>query len=129
MEAAMARGTRAKVTAAVAKRYWREGDARVVVEAWRGSGVSLSDFAAEVGVHSRRVGRWVARLDGSSGGTDEAGIGFHPVRIVSSVVEKFCRTEAIEVCLGDGRRVRVPGGFVAEDLARVLAVLEGRVSC
>lgn len=125
----MAKGTAAKVAAAVAKRYWREVDARVVVEAWRGSGMSLSDFAAEVGVHSGRVGRWAARLDGSSGGTDEAGIGFHPVRIASSVGDESCRTEAIEVCLGNGCRVRVPGGFVAEDLARVLAVLEGQVSC
>jgi hypothetical protein len=29
----------------------------------------------------------------------------------------------------DGRRVRVPEGFAAADLARVLAVLEGAVSC
>lgn len=36
------------------------------------------------------------------------------------------RPEAIELVLVDGRRVRVPEGFAAEDLERVLAVLEGR---
>ena len=35
----------------------------------------------------------------------------------------------MEVVLVNGRRVRVPQGFVAEDLVRVLEVVEGGVSC
>ena len=50
---------------------------------------------------------------------------FHPVRLVGGNAGEG--GEAIEVVLVDGRRVRVPAGFVASDLERVLAVLEGRV--
>jgi hypothetical protein len=36
---------------------------------------------------------------------------------------------AIEVVLLDGRRVRVAAGFAADDLERVLRVLEDRRQC
>jgi hypothetical protein len=49
---------------------------------------------------------------------------FHPVRLVGG--KEGEHREAIEVVLVDGRRVRVPAGFAAADLERVLAVLEGR---
>jgi hypothetical protein len=52
---------------------------------------------------------------------------FHPVRRVEP--ERLDpQPGTIEVVLLNGRRVRVPPGFVAEDLVRVLEVLEGRVS-
>jgi hypothetical protein len=53
---------------------------------------------------------------------------FHPVRLVEPEhVDPGPGT--IEVVLLNGRRVRVPQGFVAEDLVRVLEVLEGGLSC
>jgi hypothetical protein len=40
------------------RRYWREADARVMVEAWRQSGTSLSAFIRRYGVHgTHRVRR------------------------------------------------------------------------
>ena len=41
----MAHKRDAAVVRVAARRYWREADARVVVEAWRRSGESLSPFA------------------------------------------------------------------------------------
>ena len=46
-----------------ARRYWREADARVVVEAWRRSGESLSTFARCYRVHDKRIARWASRME------------------------------------------------------------------
>ena len=45
----------ADIAAVVGRRYWREAEARVVVEAWRASGESLAGFARRhaVGSHAR----------------------------------------------------------------------------
>lgn len=129
-------GKGAPVEAVASRRYWRADDARAVVEAWRRSGKPLSEFAADVDVLPRRVARWAGRLE--AGEATAAEVDFHPVRVVGSdpmprrVVggdQGVARREPIEVVLGKGLRVRVPGGFASEDLARVLAVLEGRGAC
>lgn len=121
----MARRTRVGVAKVAEKGYWREGDARVVVGAWRRSGQTLSQFAEEHGVPPQRIARWATRIETRSRST---AVDFHPVRLIenSGGVDK---REPIEVLLVDGRRVCVPQGFAVEELARVLAVLEGRVSC
>jgi transposase-like protein len=100
------------------RRYWRPGDARVVVEAWRDSGERLSGFARRHGVEPRRLARWVKRLEGAGG---EA-VRFHPVRLVERAPERWAGAP-IEIHLAGGQRVRVPRAFEAEDLRRVLAVL------
>jgi len=108
------------ILAVTRKRYWRESDARMVVKAWKQSGQSASGFARAHGVKATRLLRWAERLGvGSS-----RKVHFHPVRLVGTVGEKGAG-EGLEVVLVDGRRVRVPSGFAVEDLARVLAVLEG----
>lgn len=43
--------------------YWREGDARRIVEAWRQSGEPISRFARGLGLDWRRVSRWATRLE------------------------------------------------------------------
>jgi hypothetical protein len=53
---------------------------------------------------------------------------FHPVRRVEAE-PLDPRPGMIEGVLLKDCRVRVPQGFGAEDLVRVLAVLEGGVSC
>ena len=102
------------------QRYWRAAEARVVVEAWRASGEALGAFAARYGIHPRRVGRWAGQL----GREDEEAVAFHPVRLVRAIPTAGPGAP-IEIVLGEGVRVRVPGGFAAEDLERVLGVLAG----
>ena len=53
---------------------------------------------------------------------------FHPVRL-REAEPLDPKAGPMEVVLVNGRRVRVPQGFVAEDLVRVLEVVEGGVSC
>jgi len=106
------------------RRYWREGEARVVVEAWRSSGEKLAEFARRHGVEPRRLARWVRRLEGAGGG----GLRFHPVRVVERAPENGSGAP-IEIHLTGGHRVRVPHAFQAEDLRRVLAVLGETAGC
>lgn len=112
-----------RIEGVAGKRYWREAEARVVVGAWRRSGISLARFAREHRVEAARVARWAARLRAAEGA-----IRFHPVRVVGAALEGE-GSAPLEIVLRDGRRVRVPRGFDAEDLHRVLEVLEGRTAC
>jgi len=66
------------------------------------------------------VGRWAERLE--SGGQ----VQFHPVRVVAPEQRVESMPGApLEILAGGGWSVRVFPGFAAEDLERVLAVLEG----
>jgi len=104
--------------------YWREAEARVLVEAWRSGGETLVEFARRHGVEPRRLARWVTRLQGAG----EGSLRFHPVRLVESPAETGA-AGPIEIQLAGGRRVRVPRGFETDDLRRVLAVLEEAATC
>jgi hypothetical protein len=53
---------------------------------------------------------------------------FHPVRLAAGAPARRAGG-AIEIELGSGRCVRVPGGFEAEELRRVLAVLGEEAPC
>ena len=113
-----------EISRVVQQRRWREADARLVITASRASGKPLASFAREYGLKPRRIWRWAALLKEQSRGT----VHFHPVRLIEPGRGDY-RPDAIEVMLVDGRRVRVPEGFVADDLRRVLAVLEGGPQC
>jgi transposase len=117
-------GRTADVRQVAERTYWREADARVLVEAWRSSGETLSGFARRHGVEPRRLARWVSRLPG----VGEGSLRFHPVRLVESA-PGIGGWAPIEIQLAGGRRVRVPRGFETEDLRRVLAVLEEAATC
>lgn len=110
---------KAAVERVAGQRYWRGSEARVVVDAWRASGEGLAGFARRYGIQPRRVSRWARELE-------ERGepVRFHPVRLVGEAeIGRRSEESRIEIELGDGATVRVPAGFAAEDLARVLEVL------
>ena len=98
-------------------RRWREGDARVVVEAWRSSGESLAAFCRRHELKAQRVTKWVRRLDGGS-------IEFHPVEVVRG--SGGASNVSLEVELARGETIRVPAGFALDDLRRVLVALDER---
>jgi transposase-like protein len=120
----MARRRMRGMSEVVEQRRWREADAQLVIKASQESGMSLSRFARKHGLQPARIWRWSARLRDRANGS----VLFHPVRVVETPDGNHS-AGSIEVVLPDGRRVRVPEGFAAADLARVLAVLEGAVSC
>ena len=95
----------------------------MIIEAWQQSGEPASEFARRLGVDPRRLWRWAARLSTS----EPAPVHFHPVRVTSEGADR--RAASIEIELGGGRRIRVAAGFAAEDLRRVLAVLDEAATC
>lgn len=111
------------VTEVAGRRYWRESQARVMVEAWHASGEPITAFAARHGVEARRLGRWVRRLGG-----EHEGVQFHPVRITGTSVPERPGS-LIEIELVGGQRVRVAPGFHVDDLRRVVTVLERTAGC
>ena len=60
---------------AARSRYWRETEARVVIDAWKRGSDTLAGFCRANGVATARVSRWLARLDRPSA------VPFHPVRL------------------------------------------------
>ena len=115
---------KADVRQVVDRVYWREADARILVDAWRKSGETLSGFARRQGVERKRLARWVRRLQGAAGGP----LRFHPVRLVGGLAETGSGVP-IDIELAGGQRVRVTHGFQTEDLRRVLAVLAEAARC
>jgi hypothetical protein len=103
--------------------YWREDDARRIVDAWRESGEPVSLFAGRLGIDPRRVSRWASRLE--SGNPER--LRFLPVRVAADGADG--RHASIEIELGQGRRVRVAPGFATDDLRRVLAILDEQRPC
>ena len=106
---------------AARSRYWREVEARAVVDAWRASGESLAVFCRRHGVATARVARWSARLEGV------APVQFHPVRLRAD--EGNPSRSGFEVELRDGTTVRVPPGFESDDLRRILAAVALAAGC
>lgn len=117
----MAEGDGAEVVRPAKRQYWREAEARVVVEAWRQSGKSAEAFAREHGVHAERLRRWAARLEAAGSPV----LTFYPVRLRAE--GERAEPLELEVVLRDGRAVRVPYGFAPDHLQRLLQVLEAGV--
>jgi len=115
---------KAGIAEVVARPYWREVEARRVVEAWRNSGESLAGFARRHRIDPGRVGRWAARLE-----SEAEPVRFHPVRLARRAEPGDGGGAAIEIDLVGGQRVRVGPGFQAADLHRVLAVLDPGTPC
>jgi len=110
----------AEVLRIAQRRYWREREARIVVEAWRSSGANLAQFARHHNLTANRLAWWARRL-----GAKEP-VRFHAVRLVQRQSES---PDPIEIKLTDGRLVRVPRGFEVEELRRVLGVLGETATC
>lgn len=102
-------------------RYWREEDARAVLEAWRRSGDTLSDFCRSYGVSVSRLSRWAARIK------HHEAVQFYPVRLSDRARRSSDGVLAVE--LPDGITVRLESGFAVEDLKRVLEAVGSRTEC
>lgn len=108
------------VVRAARRVYWREADARVVVNAWRDSGDTLASFCRRYGVKRARVARWAKEM-----AVAEA-VRFHPVAVVPP---EGAREAFLELELPGGAIIRLPVGFDVEDLRRVLSALAERERC
>lgn len=107
------------------------------VERWCESGLTAAEFAAELGINARTLTYWKWVLGREARGEKRA----WPARkarrrktkkavTASQTAPAFVELSAVatderfELELGAGRRLRVPKGFDAEALRRLLGVLE-----
>ena len=103
------------------KAYWGVEDAREVLDEWRRSGVTLTEFARREGLSRNRLSWWRGRLG------EERPPRFHRIELVGTPVSAVAGGgggEGIEIVVGGARRVVVRPGFDRELLAEVLRVLE-----
>ena len=110
----------AAIAEVAARRHWRETEARQLVDAWRRSGQTMTAFARFYDIHPERLARWCRPLRAEP---SEA-VRFHPVRVRPVEGPSNDSVDRIELVLSKGRSIRVPRGFDAEDLRRLLAVVE-----
>jgi transposase-like protein len=93
------------------KRRWTPADARAVLAQLDASGLTIREFAERQGLDRQRLDRWRMRLGRARAPAF--------VEISASV-----RGGAIEVVLRAGHVLRVPDGFEAETLRRVVEILD-----
>jgi transposase len=96
---------------------------------WAKSGASIEAFAAREGLDARRLKwwRWKLRPSVPSAAAEPR---FVPVRVVGGSARAAGGSGAlVEVVLTNGRVLRVPPGFDADELARLLAVASQEESC
>lgn len=109
------------------RRYWSEVEGRLVVAAWRRSGESQTRFAAQHGIHLKRLGWWIARLKSplkrGQPVRQRPVLRFHPVRVVEEGRRETEPIDRIEIVLAEGTSVRVPPRCASADLRGVLTLL------
>src|SRR5690349_9727080 len=96
---------------------WAERVAR-----WEASELSAAEVAAREGILRKRLVWWRWRLQSSPRPASVPPLDFVPVRVVAPAARPSGGGGPIEIVLPNGRVVRVPAGFDATELERVLAV-------
>lgn len=97
--------------ARTSRKVWAER-----IKQWKSSGVSGSEYAAQIGVKESTLRHWRWLL-----GRRE-----RPAFVEIATAVTVPDGEAFELILGDGRRLRIPSSFEESSLQRLLAVLGGR---
>ena len=94
-----------------------------LLEAWAGSGLSQAEFCRRRGVNGMTFAWWKRQLrrecEGSAKGPSAESRRFVEVRLTSAN-----QSSSYEVVLAHGRSIRVPLGFDAESLSRLIAAVE-----
>lgn len=103
---------------------WAERVAR-----WEASGLSGAAFAARERIDAKRLVWWRWKLRSTPPTPSPAAIDFLPVRVLHAQPARPSPAGPIEIALPNGRVVRVPAGFDATELERVLAIASGQGAC
>jgi hypothetical protein len=105
------------------------------VERWRASGLTAEEYAAETGVKANTLRHWSWLVGQKRRARDKAPGRRVAGRVQQAFVEVVTAPaspvatasgESIEVVVRDAIRIRVPPGFDADVLRRVIAAVEAR---
>jgi hypothetical protein len=86
-------------------------------------------FAARERIAAQRLVWWRWKLRSSPPSPETSALDFLPVRVVGTATRAPGTSSLLEIVLPNGRIVRVPAGFDAAELERVLAIASGPGSC
>lgn len=98
------------------------------VQRWRRSGQTAGEFAAAIGVKPATLTYWAWRLKREGRDSQprpRRGSGARGAHPFVEVIVDGPAAGGFVLELGDGRRLRIPAGFEAPALTRLLAALEG----
>jgi len=113
--------------AAVARRpRWREEHARVVVAAWKDSGLTMREFSASNSVPQKRLERWSCKLRKRDNAQPKEALQFLPIEVAGAAptrAEHEPGEDFMELSLPTGVRVTLGAGFDADALKRLLLVV------
>jgi transposase-like protein len=88
------------------------------------SGLSVAAYAVKIGVTPATLYQWRRRL-ARDRGSDKAATGLVRVRVARNIMQGEEEHAArLIVRLSRGRSIEIPAGFEAEELVRVIEVLE-----
>ena len=106
------------------------------VERWKDSGLTAKEFAAELGVNAHSLTWWRWRLSSTRTGATPTRVRKRrtPIKVSSATptpltfveLSAAVAVEPLEVVLPSSLRIRVPSGFDAGALRRLLEVLDAR---
>jgi hypothetical protein len=103
------------------------------IERWRESGLSAREFSARHGFKATTLHHWSWRLrreqdrEAPPRSPKSRRPSIAPLAPLSFIeVQATSTEERFELELNDGRRLRIPSGFAADSLQRLLGVLEVR---
>ncbi|HEX4469907.1 MAG TPA: hypothetical protein VH080_10245 [Gemmatimonadaceae bacterium] len=98
------------------------------IERWRESGLTADQFAAELGINAGTLRFWGYKLNKAKSGESDGATAQRERKKTTAPTFVEVRTEGrdagFELELSRGRRLRVPQGFDAKALVRLLAVLD-----
>jgi hypothetical protein len=119
-------GPAARFKQAKRSAYWRDEDARVVLDVWSASGQSVAAFAHEHGLQRARLHRWKQRLMPDI--ADEVGALFWPVKVATEP-SRPPEVQTWRVELAGGVSIEVPCAGGAALLAETLAAIREGWTC
>jgi hypothetical protein len=120
----------ARVRLVAGRRRWRDAQAKIVVDAWQQSGLSMRAFAAQHGIHHKRLERWSGRLrrEARPIARAEPAVQFLPVELATQepawpVATAVAGADMMEVRLPSGVSVSMRPGFDGPAFRRLLEAL------
>ena len=109
------------------KRRWTMHDAKLMVRAWRESGLSGLDFCDRFRLNQARLEKWATRVGDQPGGVGANNLALYRAKVVANTP---CAAPAasvdnrIEVVLPSGISLRLNEHFNAQALSRAIQVLQ-----
>ena len=113
------------LTAVARRSRWREAEARVVVDAWKDSGLSLREFTDQHQLPHKKLERWVCTFRKAEQPTENNPMRFMPVQIKAHAApvggaEDGLGPDSMQIKLPTGLSVTVGPGFDAAALKRLV---------